>query len=403
MSRSPRHDSPLTRRVWLRATGVGLGLAAGCVEARPRPALVTCWPLHSLAALPKLENISIRHTAQTPFDPRAWTGMHAVLGGWADSGPTEHAVSHFTAAAGVSAAPGTSESSLPRTWGDLADPRWEGRLVIGEPASDNGLLATLNLALGDDWNERLGIVLRVFANAQPSFPGGCGLSDPWVFNPSSIRVECRAGWQPAQEHESHFRPFADLPSWRESAIVFASRITRSDRAWLDAVSENRAEFAAASPGQAPARLESLDLIADWLQAACVTARPELRRALAAIRRAERVAPGAARRATYWLLQPPPWPPASLTALRASRDGDQLLEQLFQHLLSDPNARRWLKESSQQPAIPLDRDQVHGLARAADGRLVGESRFRDWLRAEWTAWARQRYRRAARLASGARLS
>jgi hypothetical protein len=41
-----------------------------------------------------------------------------------------------------------------------------------------------------------------------------------------------------------------------------------------------------------------------------------------------------------------------------------------------------------------------IARACDGRIADEPRLRAWLRAEWTAWARQRYRRVARLAAGA---
>jgi hypothetical protein len=36
-----------------------------------------------------------------------------------------------------------------------------------------------------------------------------------------------------------------------------------------------------------------------------------------------------------------------------------------------------------------------LATAASGKLTSEPRFREWLRAEWTAWARQRYRRVVR--------
>jgi hypothetical protein len=47
---------------------------------------------------------------------------------------------------------------------------------------------------------------------------------------------------------------------------------------------------------------------------------------------------------------------------------------------------------------VDETLLAEMAHAADGRLIHEPRFRSWLRAEWTASARQRYRRVAKLAN-----
>ena len=62
-------------------------------------------------------------------------------------------------------------------------------------------------------------------------------------------------------------------------------------------------------------------------------------------------------------------------------------------------RSWLLESWEQPSRPIDGALLGELAHAVGGRLAREPRFRAWLQAEWTAWARQRYRRVARVAGG----
>ena len=104
----------------------------------------------------------------------------------------------------------------------------------------------------------------------------------------------------------------------------------------------------------------------------------------------------------WLTEPPPWPPASVEKLQ-SRGGESalaLVQDLAGQIAPDPEPRFWLVQSWLRPARPIDRALLTELAQAAGGRLVREPRFRAWLRGEWTAWARQRYRRVARLVAGA---
>jgi hypothetical protein len=98
-----------------------------------------------------------------------------------------------------------------------------------------------------------------------------------------------------------------------------------------------------------------------------------------------------------MTEPPPWPPASIARI-LSRPGEQamtMVETLAAQLASDRPARAWLISSWLSPTRPIDRQFLDELTHVADGRLFSESTFREWLRAEWTAWARQRYRRVLR--------
>ncbi len=107
-----------------------------------------------------------------------------------------------------------------------------------------------------------------------------------------------------------------------------------------------------------------------------------------------------RQARDWLVEPPPWPPASV-ARYLGREGDKamsLIETLAGELAPDPSVRSWLIRSWLSPRRPVDDKLLSDLARAAGGRLCREPGFRAWLREEWTASARQRYRRVARWAA-----
>jgi hypothetical protein len=75
----------------------------------------------------------------------------------------------------------------------------------------------------------------------------------------------------------------------------------------------------------------------------------------------------------------------------------LIETLAAQLAPEADVRAWLLRSWLVPGRSVDGALLDELAAAVDGRLVREPRFRAWLRSEWTAWARQRYRRVARLA------
>jgi hypothetical protein len=150
--------------------------------------------------------------------------------------------------------------------------------------------------------------------------------------------------------------------------------------------------------------DTADLLADLLGATLVDAQDELRSAWAALDRRGSTSPSPAQ---VWMTEPPPWPPASVEKLQ-SRAGDRalaLVHELAGQIAPDPEARFWLVQSWLRSRRPIDGSLLGELAHAGSGRLVREPRFRAWLRAEWTAWARQRYRRIARVstAPGASLS
>ena len=118
-------------------------------------------------------------------------------------------------------------------------------------------------------------------------------------------------------------------------------------------------------------------------------------------------PGLARSSTEperlrrFLTEAPPWPPASVQELAQSDPSGRLVEGLAAQVAPDLEARVWLLNSWDEAPRPLDGARLAALAGAVDGTLAAEPRFRAWLRAEWTAWARQRYRRVARQARAER--
>jgi hypothetical protein len=152
---------------------------------------------------------------------------------------------------------------------------------------------------------------------------------------------------------------------------------------------------AGGSGARAAETEEINsLIADLLGSTLVDAQDELWTALRAI---DQVADR--ERAIEWLTEPPPWPPASV-AKYLGREGERamaLIETLAALVAPEAPERAWLLRSWLAPARPVDQSLLLELTEAAGGRLCREGRFRAWLREEWTAWARQRYRRVARWA------
>jgi hypothetical protein len=137
-----------------------------------------------------------------------------------------------------------------------------------------------------------------------------------------------------------------------------------------------------------------DLLADLMTATLVDAREELFDAASALTKYDH--PAKAEEAFGDL---PPWPPASVVRLRGEPEGDAMIETLLGQLAPDRPSREWLAQSWDGPARRVDGALLTDLAGAAGGRLAHEPRFRAWLRAEWTAWNRQLYRRVARVAGG----
>jgi len=186
--------------------------------------------------------------------------------------------------------------------------------------------------------------------------------------------------------------------WDEGvAIVRGARHIEEARAFLRFLVSQ----AGSAPGRAldPAEPDATDLLADLLGATLVDAQDELAWAWNELDRAA-VAPTS--QTFGWLTEPPPWPPASIDRMQ-QRGGEKalaLVEDLAGQIAPDPQERLWLRESWLRAGQVVDGSVLSELSRAAGGRLVHEPRFRAWLRGEWTAWARQRYRRVARLAAGA---
>ena len=168
-----------------------------------------------------------------------------------------------------------------------------------------------------------------------------------------------------------------------AGLMAGSNHAEEARALLETL-QNREEA-----GPPPSAL----LLDKLLRATLGEAREELRAARVALERAGRPA-----RSLALFTESPPWPPATITRMRSRPDGEALIATLIGQVAPDPSAREWLRASLDRPPRPIDGVMLDTLARAADGRLVADSRFRSWLRTEWTAWARQRYRRVvARLA------
>jgi hypothetical protein len=156
----------------------------------------------------------------------------------------------------------------------------------------------------------------------------------------------------------------------------------------------------ASPGTDAGRVrpEVDDLLADLLGATLVDAREELVSAWAVL---DRAVPRDVSSPLLWMTEPPPWPPASVEKIR-SRGGENaeaMLADLAGQIAPDAGTKLALVQSWLRPRRLIDDPVLAELAGLASGRLADEPRFRSWMRAEWTAWARQRYRRVARLAAG----
>jgi hypothetical protein len=176
------------------------------------------------------------------------------------------------------------------------------------------------------------------------------------------------------------------------ALVRGGRHPKQAREWIAVLQEKGVVI----PTDPQARFEASadSLLADLLGSALVDASRELRDAQAALTQFNHPA-----RAEGSIGERPPWPPASVTRLRESPNGEALVETLLEQIAPERQVRDWLRESWSQPRTPIDGQLLKQIAGALDGRLAAEPRFRAWLRGEWTAWTRQLYRRVARLAGG----
>jgi hypothetical protein len=203
------------------------------------------------------------------------------------------------------------------------------------------------------------------------------------------------------------QPIVDLGSTREKPPEWVEGVALVRGGRNPALAQELVRFLAGrgqaeSPEPGTGGLDPADdpeasaLLAELLGATLVDAQDELVAAWAKL-----AAAAHPERAERWMTEAPPWPPASVEKLlKKGEEGAILLETLTTQVAPDADVRNWLLRSWLAPARRVDGRLLTELAGAEGGRLVHEPRFRMWLRSEWTAWARQRYRRVARLAGGA---
>lgn len=241
-------------------------------------------------------------------------------------------------------------------------------------------------------------------------PDDASPADPRRDPASLARCLARAdadGWRPGyakllevygESPPAGWRPASSRPAEEGAAVLEGTKRPRAARAFLKFLGEADGgrmgpKFEAASQAGTLARERALT--ADLLGATLVDAQDELAIAVAAVKAA-----GSPAWAVERLTQPPPWPPASIEKLLAKpgEDGPALVDSLTAQVAPDLGSRDWLARSWLGPRRDLDRSVLEEIAAAEGGRLAREPRFRAWLRAEWTQWARQRYRWVARLAA-----
>jgi hypothetical protein len=202
--------------------------------------------------------------------------------------------------------------------------------------------------------------------------------------------------EPGNRHEGNIAASVDS-AWPEGvAILNTAHDPLMAREFVRFMIETRQADLTPSPGATghAADPDSESLVADLLGATLVDSQDELWTAWDALERASAPEPVRKR-----LTEPPAWPPASVDKY-LKREGEHamsLIETLAGELSPRPAVRSWLIRSWLSPPRLVDETLLAEMAHAAEGTLINEPRFRAWLRAEWTASARQRYRRVAKLA------
>lgn len=238
------------------------------------------------------------------------------------------------------------------------------------------------------WREGYARLVRLFGHS-PHRPGWSSGSALAAVERREADITPRAGAVgPAKEGAAFPEGVAVWRGTRHAGLA---------RAFLEFLVERRGARAGQAPD--PAEAERDGLLVDLLGSTLVDAGEELRTAWHVLEGAESQAIASP---ILWMTEPPPWPPASVEKLRArgGERGEAMLSDLAGQIAEDPELRRSLLQSWLLPRRLIDDSTLGEIARLASGRLVREPRFRSWLRAEWTAWARQRYRRVARLGAAA---
>lgn len=286
--------------------------------------------------------------------------------------------------------PATTVASL---FAELTRPAMAGLVAIDDPRrdADSLALAADRLSQGPTWADGYADLIHLAALAAPAGvrPGAT------LARLARRELAVAPARRPlALSGDVAFRPLPH-PSVEGIAVLAHAPSPDLARAFLDAVALDR-DRGTNEPAHAPppGDAASRDLLATLLGATLVDAQPELVAAREALERL----PDPNRAATLdaFLVEPPPWPPASIQRL-ATRGRRDLIEALAAQITPDLERRYWLLQSWEAPATRIDGALLADLAAAVDGALLAEPRLRTWLEAEWRAWTRQRGRRVARQA------
>ncbi len=286
-----------------------------------------------------------------------------------------------------------TSASPPIAGSSLADRGLASRVALDDPRRDPIALAWAKARLGSlGWPKGYADLVRTAANARRV--GRAGSARLRVTRGDAAVAPAADVVGPLDEKTAQVR-LEGAPPWLEGVAIAAESHRIDDAHAFVAFLANRGQ-AEPVPDDVPAA-ESLvdDLLADLLGATLVDAQDELWAAAGAVERTNH--PGSFE---GYLDDPPPWPPASVQKLRRRPEADELLGALAREISANGDARAWLMRTWDGPERKIDGTWLRDLASAADGALAREPRFRTWLRGEWTAWARQHYRRIAREAGKA---
>ena len=275
-------------------------------------------------------------------------------------------------------------------WSSATDPRLAQFIALGDPRTDPATLALAreHLQTQPTWAGAYADLIRAGALARPirrsnnsalaALDQGAVALAPAVSDqlPANLRVDFQS--------EGLASP---------AGIALISGCPRPDeaRGFLRFLLE---AGLASEPDSSSLSVDENPLLATLLGSTLVDAQQELVHASRVLEQSPHPA-----RLEQFLTEPPPWPPASISRLsrQEGNAGERLKDQLAAQIAPDLDTRYWLLESWNETIAPFDGEALDRLCRAVDGKLAAEPRFRAWLQAEWTSWARQRYRRVARQA------
>jgi hypothetical protein len=269
--------------------------------------------------------------------------------------------------------------------------------MADRPALDDPRVSPATLSWADgllrsgSWNNGYASLVRLFGHAAARPGWTCGSNLP--------ASQHGRGWTLAAGRSRRGSPpglpagFGGVVYEEGAAILLGTRHLATAQGFLAFLASRPliTEGASASATEP----DATELLADLLGATLIDAQDEL---LAAYELLETCGPDIQERALHWLTEPPAWPPASIEKLqtRGSDSALAMMQDLAGQIAPDSELRFWLVQSWLRPRRTFDQSVLSELSRAVQGRLSREPRFRAWLRGEWTAWARQRYRRVARL-------